>query len=392
VESVVWISERKDVLSLLLGLGTLLAWLRWTEQPTRARYALACGLNLLGLCAKSMLVTLPGLLLLLDHWPLARSRSKSWRDLALEKWPFFAASAGFCVLTFVVQHAAGAVSSTETIALLLRVQNALLSTACYVGASFWPAGLSPYYPYARPTSALPALLLGVALLGSLLLAWRWRARRPALAVGWLWFLGTLVPVIGLVQVGGQSHADRYTYLPGIGLALALLCAPPPGTFARVLGWTLALACIPLFFATRAQAALWKDTRTLFGHALAVTRTCARRCAWRRTSPTRTTTWAARWARRVTSRARSANSARPCARRRPPRRASTWASRSGASSTSTRRSRSSSARSCSTPTTRPRTASSAPRSARAGGCAKRKSTSRARSRPCPTTSTRAARRR
>src|SRR5689334_11680938 len=148
---------------------------------------------------------------------------------------------------------------------------ALTSCALYVVSSLWPARLSPYYPYSTPASALPALLLGLALLASLALVWRWRARRPALLVGWLWFLGTLVPVIGLVQVGGQSHADRYTYLPGIGLALALLFAPPPGALARALHGTLALACIPLLVATRAQAALWKDTRTLFGHALAVTR-------------------------------------------------------------------------------------------------------------------------
>jgi len=271
VESVAWISERKDVLSLLLGLSTLLAWLRWTERPTRARYALALGLFVLGLLAKPMLVTLPFVLLLLDHWPLGRDRAQGWARLVREKWPFFAASAVLCVVTFLVQHSAGAVSSTERIAPLLRFENALASLAGYIAQSFWPAGLAPYYPYVEPASALPALGLCLALLGSLLLAWRLREQRPALLVGWAWFLGTLVPVIGLVQVGGQAHADRYTYLPGIGLLLALLFGLRSLPFGRGLGALLALGCLPLLFATRAQSALWKDTRTLFGHTLAVTR-------------------------------------------------------------------------------------------------------------------------
>ena len=266
VESVAWVSERKDVLSLCLGLGALLAWLRWTEQPTRARYALALGLYVLGLLAKPMLVTLPCLLVLLDHWPLARKLS--WRASAREKWPFFAATLLFSVLTFLVQHAAGAVSSTEHIAPLLRVHNAVLATGQYLAATAWPSGLSVYYPYPTPESIWPALALALVLLATLVLLWRGCARRPAAWVGALWFLGTLVPVIGLVQVGGQSHADRYTYLPSIGLLLALCFGTRP---LRPLGWILAACCLPLLLATRAQAALWKDTRTLFAHALAVTR-------------------------------------------------------------------------------------------------------------------------
>ncbi len=274
VESVAWISERKDVLSLLLCLSTLLAWLRWTERPSRPRYALALGLYLLGLCAKPMLVTLPGLLLLFDHWPLARSRSAGgrlgWRGLLREKWPFLAAGAAFSAITFLVQHAAGAVSSTQWIAPALRVQNAILSCGSYVGTTFWPVDLSVYYPYLRPASPWPAIGIGLALLAATALFWRLRRRNPALLVGWLWFLGTLVPVIGLVQVGGQAHADRYTYLPGIGLLVALLFGLRPAPFERGIGALLALGCLPLLLATRAQAALWKDTRTLFAHALAVT--------------------------------------------------------------------------------------------------------------------------
>jgi tetratricopeptide (TPR) repeat protein len=279
VESVAWISERKDVLSMLLGLLALLAWLRWTERPSAARYGLALGAFVLGLLAKPMLVTLPCLLLLLDHWPLARSRSAGgelgWKQLLLEKWPFFAASAAFSAITFLVQSTAGAVSSMERIAPALRVQNALLSVGRYLWATLWPAELSVYYPYITPRSAWPALVLGIVLAVSILLAWRLRARAPAVLVGWLWFLGTLMPVIGLVQVGGQSHADRYTYLPGIGLSIALVFGTRPWgarnpVALRVLSCVLAAACLPLLLATRAQAALWKDTRTLFGHALEVT--------------------------------------------------------------------------------------------------------------------------
>ncbi len=281
VESVAWISERKDVLSMLLFLLALLAWLRWTERPTRARYALALGLFVLGLLAKPMLVSFPLVLLLLDLWPLRRSAGVAsggarWSVLVREKWPFFAASLVFCVLTFLVQREAGAVSSTEWIAPALRVQNAALSVGRYLAATFWPRGLAPYYPYLTPASHLPALLLGLALALSVFAVWRLRERWPVLATGWLWFLVTLLPVIGLVQVGGQAYADRYTYLPGIGVVLVLVFGAREllarhSSLLRAGAVLLAATCVPLFLATRAQAALWKDTRTLFGHTLAVTR-------------------------------------------------------------------------------------------------------------------------
>jgi protein O-mannosyl-transferase len=280
VESVAWISERKDVLSAVFFWLTLAAYARWCARPSPRRYALTAVALVLGLMAKPMLVTLPCVLVLVDVWPLKRFDWQAPLGAALwarvrEKLPLFALAAAASVVTYVVQHASGAMTSVERFPLALRLANAPIAVVEYLRMSFWPVGLAPFYPHVERNSfALPivaALVLALVTLAS----WRQARRRPWLCVGWLWFLGMLVPVIGIVQVGGQALADRYSYLPSAGLALALvfgLHAVLTAKSARIgaIGVTAAVLAASTL-ATRAQTHLWHDTRTLFAHALAVTR-------------------------------------------------------------------------------------------------------------------------
>jgi len=286
VESVAWISERKDVLSGLFFVLTLGAYGRWVERPGRLRYAVLMLALGLGLMAKPMLVTLPFVLLLLDVWPLgrlaipgqrkaARARARPLRDLILEKWPLFALAAGSAIYTIFVQRRIGAMVPVEFMSPIHRVANAVFSYWRYVGKTLWPDGLAVYYPYRLDTNWALAFVgaLGLALVTAAC-AFLLR-RRPYLAVGWLWYLGMLVPVIGLLQVGSQSHADRYTYLPAIGLLIMLVWfvgdlvgRSRPGRIAAVTALMLVLAALSV--ATARQTALWKDTRTLFTSTLALT--------------------------------------------------------------------------------------------------------------------------
>jgi protein O-mannosyl-transferase len=278
VESVAWVSERKDVLSTFFGLLCLWAYVKYAEAQTlrpRFWYFVALLLFALGLMSKPMLVTLPCLLLLLDYWPLRRPSLPPLR-LLLEKVPFFALSALSCVVTFLVQQASGAVTPLAKSPFDLRLANAFIAYALYLGKTLWPSKLAVFYPYSRwsldswPVVAA-ALLLVAATVAVVLL----RKQKPYLLVGWLWFCGTLVPVIGLVQVGKQSWADRYTYLPHIGLFLLIVW----GISEVVARWKwsrpiaiaaagLALAACGL--ATVRQRTYWRNTKTLFEHALAVT--------------------------------------------------------------------------------------------------------------------------
>jgi tetratricopeptide (TPR) repeat protein len=291
VESVAWVAERKDVLSGLLFLLTLEAYRRWAERPGRLRRAALVAVYALGLMAKPMLVTVPFVLVLLDAWPLGRWRAlggpvadrrrrtgapaRSLAGLLAEKWPLFALAAAAAVVTFLVQREAGAVKGVDALPPAQRLVNALLSYWRYVGKTLWPADLAVLYPFARTTSWAVAAAAAAGLAG--VTAWTLlRARRqPWLAVGWLWYLGTLVPVIGLVQVGIQSHADRYTYLPAIGLLVALVwsvgdrVSGPRARRAAAIATLAVLAALST--ATARQVAVWKDTRTLFEHAVAVTR-------------------------------------------------------------------------------------------------------------------------
>lgn len=224
VESVAWAAERKDVLSGLLWILTMIAWVSWVKRPTAWRYAVVMVAYALGLMAKPMLVTLPLVLLLLDIWPLRRIGSAPFAmnrllHVAAEKLPLFAMALASSVATYAVQHSAGAMELGTRYPLWFRLENALLSYVAYIGKALWPAGLAVFYPL--PANAVPherVLGAAVVLAGLSVLLLGQLRKRPYLAVGWLWYVGTLLPVIGIVQVGAQSMADRYTYIPLIGLS------------------------------------------------------------------------------------------------------------------------------------------------------------------------------
>ena len=222
VESVAWIAERKDVLSGVFFMLTLLAYAHYTRLPSLRRYLLVVFVLACGLMSKPMLVTLPFVLLLLDYWPLDRIRGQLWKRV-LEKLPLVALSAISSIATLVAQK--GAVGWTEDLPILERINNAVVSYVLYIWQMFWPVQLAVFYPH--PENALPLweIISSVLLLICITaVAIALRKQRPYLITGWLWYLGMLVPVIGLVQVGWQGRADRYTYLPQIGLYIAVAWA------------------------------------------------------------------------------------------------------------------------------------------------------------------------
>jgi Flp pilus assembly protein TadD len=285
VESVAWVSERKDVLSTFFGLLALWAYVAYAAKPTALRYlpvALAFGLSLL---AKPMLVTLPCLLLLLDYWPLGRLRLKgapaAGRSVALgrlvvEKLPLFVLALASCAATLYAQHHGGAVRGLEQLPLSVRVTNALVAYVAYLGKTFWPTRLAFYYPH--PGGLWPWWqVIGAVLIlaGVSAVALRTARRSPYLLVGWLWFLGTLVPVIGLVQVGGQAMADRYTYVPLIGVFVVVAWALRDAFHSRpdLRGVGVLAVCVLLpacVAACRIQVQCWHDDPGLWGHTWAVT--------------------------------------------------------------------------------------------------------------------------
>jgi protein O-mannosyl-transferase len=338
VESVAWISERKDVLSTCFALLSLLAYARFVEpirgglrpatgkhpksecrMPKEVRnpnaeisdgqcsdsnfglrasfefrhsafgfpigpgsrfYWLALLLFALGLMSKPMVVTLPFVMLLLDYWPLQRFRTSTLSRLTLEKWPFFLLSAAACVVTVLVQsrRSGDAVASLELIPLHYRICNALAAYGLYLLKLVWPVGLAVFYPLPEHLTRLmlSALVSAVALVIISGLVWRARRTRAYLPVGWLWFLGTLVPVIGLVQVGGAALADRYMYIPAVGLFIAVAFGARDLAGRLQLSRTIVAAaaagvlaaCLAL---TENQLRCWRDSETLFAHALAVTK-------------------------------------------------------------------------------------------------------------------------
>jgi protein O-mannosyl-transferase len=279
VESVAWISERKDVLSTCLWMATLLAYAYYAERPTWRRYAVVVLAFAAGLLAKPMVVTLPFALLLLDLWPLRRASwttgsAQAWASLALEKIPLLALAAAVSLVVYRAQLEGGAVTSFAALPLTARIGNALLSYASYVGLTFWPVGLAVFYPAREVIPSGRVALAALALAGMTFLS-LWRVRRePWLLVGWLWYLGTLVPVIGIIRAGDQAMADRFTYIPQVGLLLAIVWS----FRAHVTGerWRLALPAAAAFalaacvVTTRQQLWHWRDSQALFGHALAVT--------------------------------------------------------------------------------------------------------------------------
>jgi tetratricopeptide (TPR) repeat protein len=269
VESVAWVAERKDVLCAFFWFLALWAYVRYTRQPSRARYLLLLAAFCLGLMAKPMIVTLPFVLVLLDVWPLRR-------PLALrEKLPLFALAAAAAVVTFLVQKSAGAVETVTAVPLAMRLENAAVTYIVYIAKTFWPTGLAVFYPYPISLPAWQPVLAGLAILAISGLVLAAFCRVPYLAVGWLWYLGTLVPVIGLVQVGSQSRADRYMYVPMVGLTIMLAWGAVdvlgrwPGA-KRVVAVVAAVGCAGCVPLTWTQAGYWKNSEVLFQHALAVT--------------------------------------------------------------------------------------------------------------------------
>lgn len=269
-ESVAWVAERKDVLSGLFWMLALLAYVHYARRPSRGRYLLVALAMALGLAAKPMLVTLPCVLLLLDLWPLER---RELGRLILEKIPLFVLSAASSLTTLHYQKTS--LAPLEALPWDLRFANAAVSYVAYLGKAFLPRDLAVFYPFPQ-TIPLGQTLGAVALLAALtILAVRRVRESPWLLVGWLWFLGTLVPVIGLVQVGRQAMADRYTYLPCIGLFLAVVWGMAELVERRAalrpaLAVCAVLAVLVLTALTQGQVRHWQDSVTLFRHALAVT--------------------------------------------------------------------------------------------------------------------------
>jgi protein O-mannosyl-transferase len=278
VESVAWVAERKDVLSAFFGLLTLWVWCYYIRAPSWRRYTLALLLFALGLMSKPMLVTLPVLMLLLDFWPLQRAqRNKPLSglgSLATEKLPFFALAFVSCVITFLVQKAGGAVVQADMIPPGKRLANALVSYVRYLAKLFWPQNMAVVYPYPAHIPAWQVAGAALLLAAITIVAVRSAPRRPWLIVGWLWFLISLLPVIGIVQVGVQSIADRYTYLPAIGFFLMItwtaaefLAAWPSAKPVLITAAGAVLAAC--FVLSSHQLQYWHDSVSLFTRALEV---------------------------------------------------------------------------------------------------------------------------
>lgn len=291
-ESVAWIAERKDVLSGVFLMLTLLAYTRYARQRSFGSMSLAAVVFACGLMSKPMLVTVPAVLLLLDVWPFGRIdqqkeqrtedrgrtselRGQSLAGLIMEKIPFFALSALSAVITILVQKTA--VSSLETLPLKWRIENAVVSCVTYLGQLFWPAKLAAFYPHPQGQLALwqvtGATLLILALT---VIAFVLRKTHPYLLVGWLWYLVMLLPVIGVLQVGLQAHADRYTYLPLIGPIIAITWFFADLVAARrslqpVMAIAAVLIIASFTFVAHTQASYWQNSETLWEHALVVTK-------------------------------------------------------------------------------------------------------------------------
>jgi predicted negative regulator of RcsB-dependent stress response len=282
-ESVAWIAERKDVLSTFFGLLALGAYLTYTHQPSNKRYAIVCGWFVLSLMTKAMWVTLPFLLLLLDVWPLGRLRDRrpevSGRNsgahaCVLEKIPLFVIATIFSAIAIISQRGAGNVAGLVTFPLSTRIATALVGYRVYIEKLVVPVNLAVFYPHPWhwPMFAVAISILVLSMIS--LVAIIQRNRYPWILVGWFWFLGTLVPVIGLVQIGLQSSADRYTYIPAIGIFIMIAWSIPSedSPVARCLtatglgGWLALLGTL-----TWIQVSYWQNSRTLFIHAQAVTR-------------------------------------------------------------------------------------------------------------------------
>jgi Flp pilus assembly protein TadD len=287
VESVAWVAERKDVLSIFFWLLTMWAYIRYVKQSSVANYLLTLLVFALGLMAKPMLVTLPFVLLLLDYWPLARipqGQEKKHTDtrfhrlypLILEKIPFIVLSAVFSVIAFLVQRSGEAVAPLTALPIKLRIYNALISYVEYIEKMIWPSRLAMFYPHpGQNVSVLYAIISAALLLSVTILILRFAKERRYLVTGWLWYLGTLVPVIGFVQVGEHAMADRYSYITLTGLFIIIAWGLPEllekWPHRKIMLWASSLIVLSaLAICAHLQQRYWKNTLTLCEHALKVT--------------------------------------------------------------------------------------------------------------------------
>lgn len=286
VESVVWITERKDVLSLFFMLLASLSYVWYARTPSFTRYLTVTILLVSGLMAKPMLITFPYLLLLIDFWPLQRFSSlspapplnrppaKQYSSLYLlvEKIPLFIICNVFSIVAFLIQHNKGVTESLSTLPLLFRIQNALVSYTKYISHTFWPDSLGLLYPLPNSYPAWEVTTSIIFLTVITFFAIRFARKYSSLTVGWLWFLGSLFPVIGIVQVGPQAYADRFTYIPNIGLYLAFsFCAgiivEKWPKFKIPLASLIIIAFTALLLQGRTQTGYWKDNMSIYSHSL-----------------------------------------------------------------------------------------------------------------------------
>ena len=293
VESVVWIAERKNVLSTFFWLMTMWTYFYYAEKPTFKRYGLVFLFFTLGLMSKPMLVTLPFVLLLLDYWPLRRLKLGQERDnneisektttkrseifrLVLEKIPLFLLTVGLSIVTVYYQNIAGALKSLDLFPLQVRLANAIVSYLEYLGKMIWPSGLAVFYPH--PESSLATwkwVLCFLVLVAITTISIRFIKKAPYFIVGWLWYLGTLVPVIGIIQVGSQAMADRYAYVPLIGIFIIVAWGVPELISKwrykeKVLSVSGGIIIFLLLITTWKQVSHWKNNITVFEHAVRVT--------------------------------------------------------------------------------------------------------------------------
>jgi len=282
VGSVAWIAERKNLLSTFFLFLTVAAYVWYVRRPDRVRHLAVVGMFILALVSKPIVVTLPFVLLLLDYWPLRRMSSSNasfdfqrFKRLAIEKWPLFLLSIASCVITVYAQRMGRAVKTLQSFPFSARLANALVSYLQYLEKTFWPFGFALYYPHPGVSLAWWKPVVAVVILSAITVAaFHQRSRRPYLLVGWLWFLGTLVPVIGLVQVGDQAMADRYAYLPLIGIFVAITWGAAD-LYRRFLkpkatAWIVAsLVLATLAFLSYRENRYWQSGVSVWNHAFEV---------------------------------------------------------------------------------------------------------------------------
>lgn len=275
VEPVVWIASRKDVLCAFFWLAALWAYTAYARKPAPGRYAAVIALTAAALMSKTMAMTLPFVLLLFDIWPLGRLRlddRATWRKPLLEKLPLFALSAITAAITYAAQSQGGALMPTDRIPLAARLENAVASYGYYLAKTVWPTNLAPFYPFPAAGNGFTVVALSIAALAALTIAaWFLRRRVPAATIGWLWFVGTPIPVIGLIQTGAHARADRFVYLPHIGLFVAVVWTVytlTPPMRRRYLALPAAAVCFALMWTAGLQVQRWRDPVVLFEHSLA----------------------------------------------------------------------------------------------------------------------------